>query len=153
MYILLSKNKLKIISIIFVVALAVMLQRCHLNSTDPQGGHSIFCSENEDFKPISNNRGWTVTGHWTNCGWMGGASQVYIFVHPENESESRSSLVFRYSDLGTEPYPVIEWQGESEVVIRVNRVSQITKILSSIGAIRITYKILEEEYPRNLLNQ
>lgn len=114
--------------------------------TDPQGGAGLWC-DNESIDPVSNSSGWVVSGHNTVCSGVGGNSAIYIYAHPIGQKEGREFLVFRYFEHGGSNLPKIEWIGENKLSIQVDHVSQVTKKISSIGPVSISYQIGKEDYP------
>jgi hypothetical protein len=114
--------------------------------TDPQGGEGFWC-DNGNIYYVSNSSGWVVSGHNTVCSGFGGNSAIYIYAHPIGQNEGREFLVFRYFEHGGSNLPKIEWIGENKLLIQVDHVSQVTKKISSIGPVSISYQIGKEDYP------
>lgn len=116
------------------------------DDTDPQGGEGFWC-DNRNIDYVSNSSGWVVSGHNTVCSGFGGNSAIYIYAHPVGQNEGREFLVFRYFEHGGSNLPKIEWIGENKLSIQVDQVSQVTKKISSIGPVSISYQIGKEDYP------
>ena len=136
-----------IISLLLILSIMGIGLWIWYDDSDPQGGQGFLC-DNVEFSPIQNASGWTVSGHNTVCSGFGGSSAIYIYVHPTGQSENREFLVFRYFEHGGANLPTIEWLGENKLSIRVEHVSEITKMKSSIGPVRILYQVDKEDYPR-----
>jgi hypothetical protein len=115
--------------------------------SDPQGDYGFFCDK-VDLKPIDGASGWTVSGHTTICNTLGSNVAIYLFVHPAGQGEDRKYLVFRYFEKGGTDLPKIEWTGANELSIRIAQVSQITKMTSSVGPIKISYQVDKEDFPQ-----
>jgi hypothetical protein len=72
---------------------------------------------------------------------------AYLYLHPIKEQETRQSLVFRYGDDGGFEHPTISWKGERELVIRMKRVAQVSKMISSLDSVKIDYRIERRDGP------
>jgi len=132
------------LTLIGALAIALLLWQFHPDS-DPQGNANVDCTKTE-FKPIRSATGTVVSGHNTVCDGFGGDSAVYIYVHGANEKESKDRLVLRYSERTDWDLPKIEWSGANEVMIRVKHAIQVTKKVTTIGPVKISYQIDQEDY-------
>ena len=142
----LTRARIRNISLAIAGALAFLaIAWFWYQRADPQGESGFYCDK-LDFDPIANTSGWAVSGHFTICGGFGGSGAVYMYVHPIKESEGREYLAFRYSDNDGHWPPKVIWKNEHEVIIQVDHLSQVTKKLSSIGPIKITYQIAKQDF-------
>lgn len=129
-----------------LISLAAVLLWLWPTDTDPQGGEGFWC-DNVNLEAISNSSGWTVSGHNTVCSGFGGNSAIYIYAHPTGQKERREFLVFRYFENRGEDLPKVEWIGENKLSIQVKHVSQITKLVRSVGPVTVVYHIDKEDFP------
>jgi hypothetical protein len=127
------------------LAVASLLWHWHADS-DPQGDANVNCTKT-DLDPIASATGLVVSGHNTVCDGFGGDSAIYIYVHRINEKESGDRLVLRYSERTDWDLPKIEWTGTNELRIRVKHAIQVTKRVTAVGPVKITYEIAQEDYP------
>ena len=133
------------LTLLSLIVILILLWRA---AKDPQGGQGLWC-DNEKFTPVSSASGWIASGHNTVCSGFGGSSAIYIYVRPFGQEERREFLVFRYFEHGGEMPPKIEWVGEYKLSIRLDHIPQITKKISSIGPVNISYHIRKEDYPES----
>jgi hypothetical protein len=119
---------------------------------DPQGiapkdmnAESCFSAALPD---VAGGDGLVVSGHHTYCDNFIHDSAVYVYLHRVNEPADRRHLVFRYSDYAWLPEPKIRWTGTSALYISVGPVVEVTKEVSSMEGVRITYSIKSEQYSR-----
>ena len=59
-----------------------------------------------------------------------------------------ATLVFRYFDRYDTGPPKFEWTNESSLLISVSHVSEVSKQLSTMQGVNISYAIGKEDYPR-----
>jgi hypothetical protein len=114
---------------------------------DPQGDANEYCIKAE-LPPVPNHSGLVVTAHETDCDVIGGTSAVYVYVHKSGTVDYRGNLVFRYFDISDEKPLKIEWINPSSVRISVSHVSEVTKQLTEIGGVQVSYAIGKVDYPR-----
>jgi hypothetical protein len=140
-----AKDLLVVAAAALTVFVAMIVWQ-HRTSSDPQGNETLSCYKAE-LPSVPSSAGMAVTAHNTVCGDFGGTSAIYIYVHRLGEKESRQNLVFRYSERGDWELPKISWKSENELTIQVPRVVQVTKIVRTIGPVRIKYDIGQQDYP------
>ena len=142
-----SSSRLFLLGSILLCTFAVvsLLWYRHADS-DPQGDANVNCTKT-DLDPMASATGVVVSGHNTVCDGFGGDSAVYIYVHRTDESEGSDRLVLRYSERTDWDLPKIEWIGANELRIRVKHAIQVTKRLTKIGPVKISYEIDQEDYP------
>jgi hypothetical protein len=128
-----------------ILAVALILWYWRADS-DPQGNANVSCVKAE-FDPIRSETGMVVSGHNTVCDGFGGDSAVYIYVHRIDERENSGELVLRYSERTDWELPDIKWTGENQLMIRLKHAIQVTKKVTTIGSVAITYQIEQEDYP------
>jgi hypothetical protein len=133
------------LTLIGVLVVALLLWRWRVDS-DPQGNANVSCTKAE-LDPIGSATGVVVSGHNTVCDGFGGDSAVYLYVHRVDEKESSDQLVLRYSERTDWELPKIEWTGENQLMIRVKHVIQVTKKATTLGSVKISYQIEQEDYP------
>lgn len=129
------------------IGLATFIGYYWFLSMDPQGEENSNCHSMK-LKSIPNKTGLIATAHNTVCDVAGGNSAVYVYIHGQDQDDSRKSLVFRYSDKFDVPPPTIEWINDSSLRISVEAVSQVTKQLPRMGGVTITYEIGKQDYPQ-----
>jgi hypothetical protein len=132
-------------TLVGVLLIALLLWHWYTDS-DPQGNANVGCTKT-DLVPIVSATGVVVSGHNTVCDGFGGDSAIYIYVHRVNEKESGERLVLRYSERTDWDLPKIEWTGANELMIRVKHAIQVSKRVTAIGPVKITYEIDQEDYP------
>ena len=118
-----------------------------LNSLGETNGAD--CDTRGDFPPVPNGVGMVVTGHSTGCAvvLLSTAFTSYIYVHKTGESDSAKSLVFRFDESPeSSADPKLEWSDASNLHISVPAVDAVTKQLTSINGVKISYSIGTEEY-------
>ncbi len=98
---------------------------------------------------VAGGDGFIVSGHHTYCDDIIHDSAVYVYLHRATESDDRRHLVFRYADNFLVPEPKIVWTGKSTLSISVGPVVAVTKEVSSLEGVRITYSVKREQYPRS----
>lgn len=144
-----SPTKVAISSAIAILLLyaAIFIFDRWQNFKDPQGEANDNCIK-EDLPSVSNHSGLVVTAHNTVCDGFGGSSTIYVYVHKSGASDDRGTLVFRYGDAGYYERPKIAWTSESSVLISVGHVSEVSKKLSTMQGVDISYVIGKEDHPR-----
>ena len=131
---------------IFVLGILAILFYFYLlpGLLDPQGDVRSGCIR-DDLPTISNGAGMVVSGHHTYCDDVVHDSAVYVYLHKQEDAESRSTLIFRYADKPDVSDPRFEWNDHSTLSISVGDVIQISKMTSSKDGIKINYSIGKEE--------
>jgi hypothetical protein len=118
---------------------------------DPQGESSENCIRS-DLPSNPNGFGMIATAHTTYCDYFiaHGNGVTYIYVHGARESDSRSSLVFRFDNGDREgaQQPQIRWSGKSSLHISVGTVGEVTKQVNSVEGVKISYSIEKEQVAR-----
>jgi hypothetical protein len=116
------------------------------NNKDPQGEANEHCIK-VDLPTVRNHSGLVVTAHNTSCDAIGGTSAVYVYVHKSGAADDHANLVFRYFDRYDAGPPKMDWTNESSLLISVSHVSEVTKQLSTMQGVNISYAIGREDYP------
>lgn len=111
------------------------------HTSDPQGDENASCGK-FDGPTIANRKGLVVSSHTTTCSTLGTSVVSYVYVHPVDQSPTKDHLVFRYSQDGAGDVLQVAWRDERHVVLQVNRVTAVSKILTSSGTVLIDYNIL-----------
>ena len=118
-------------------------------SLDPQGEADENCIY-QDLGSVPNGAGLVATAHVTSCGYFiaHGGETTYVYVHRAGVPDDRKSLVFRFDNTENVRPPQLLWSGNQTLHISVSRVDEVRKELSSIGAVKISYSIGQEEIAR-----
>jgi hypothetical protein len=106
------------------------------------------CDYRGDFPSVPNGAGLVATGHSTGCAvvLLFTAFTTYVYVHKIGESDSAKSLVFRFNESpDSSAEPQIVWSDASNLRISVSTVDAVTKQLTSINDVKISYSIEKEE--------
>jgi hypothetical protein len=106
------------------------------------------CDTRGDFPSVPNGAGMVVTGHSTGCAvvLLSTAFTTYVYVHKAGENDSAKSLVFRFDESPeSSTDPQIVWSDTSNLKISVPEVDAVTKQLTSINGVKISYSIGKEE--------
>jgi hypothetical protein len=130
---------------IFVVSSLVKLR----NSLDPKGEADENCML-LDLGSVPNGAGLVANAHLTSCGYFiaHGGETTYVYVHRVGEPDERESLVFRFDTTENGQPPQLVWTDNQTLHITFSRVAEVRKELSSIGTVKISYSIGEEEIAR-----
>jgi len=107
------------------------------------------CDARGDFPTVPNGTGMVVTGHSTGCAvvLLSTAFTTYLYVHKTGETDSGKSLVFRFSvSPDSSEDPKLEWADASNLHISVPEVAAVTKQLTSINGVKISYSIGKIDY-------
>jgi hypothetical protein len=105
------------------------------------------CDTRGDFPSVPNGNGMVATGHSTGCAivLLSMAFTTYVYVHKVGESESAKTLVFRFDEsFGSSEDPQIVWSDASNLHISISKVDAVTKQLTSINGVKISYSIGKE---------
>jgi hypothetical protein len=107
------------------------------------------CDTRGDFHPVPNGAGMVATGHSTGCAVVLLTTEftTYVYVHKTGESDSAKSLVFRFDvspDASEDPKLV--WDDASNLHISVPEVAAVTKQLTSINGVKISYSVGKIDY-------
>ncbi len=113
---------------------------------DPQGEETSACDKTAFQTFTSPDELQVVTLHSTICSGFGGSVAVYAYLHPKNSPESRSTLVFRYLEHDGAAPPEIVWVNSKSVTISLPIVQKITKQVTRINGIEISYRIGQMDY-------
>ena len=143
------------VSFLIIIVALFVLHRCTVLA-DPQGDESDCCGT-EKLPAVPNGAGLVVTAHTTgcDCAFVHDTGN-YIYVHPVAKSDSRRSLVFRYSDSEVPRIkpgetngsaPKITWIGPTALNIAVDHIGEISKQLDSMQGVKISYTIGTQDYP------
>lgn len=108
--------------------------------TDPQGEANSNCDKFERTS-IPSGRGMTVSSHTTACTTLGTSVVSYVYIHPSDQHPTAEHLVFRYTQGGSDDAIRIEWVDERHVLVKVERVSSVSKIQTTIGSVSLDYRI------------
>jgi len=136
-----------------IIGIAVVLLGLFnaLSPLDSLGETSGDCDVRNDFPSTPNGTGIVATGHSTGCAIALLSTQftTYVYVHRAGEKDSPKSLVFRFfnSDENFDD-PHIVWTDNSNVHISIPEVGEVTKHLTSIDGVKISYAIGKEEFSR-----
>jgi hypothetical protein len=124
------------------LALGVALTYSALSwrSSDSQGEANSSCDK-FDGPSVASARGMTISSHTTVCTTLGTSVVSYVYLHPSGQSPTAENLVFTYSQNGSDDSLGVEWIDERHVVLKVNHVSQVSKIQTTSGSVSIDYKI------------
>ena len=114
---------------------------------DPQGGETASCV-NEDIRPVSNDAGMIAAAHVTSCDNFVHDRATYVYVHRSGTNDSRKSLVFRFGNADDTDSPAMTWIDKSTLHISIGHVSEVSKQISHIDGVEITYSIGKEDFPR-----
>jgi len=106
------------------------------SSDDPQGGSNLWCDD-EKLSSIPNGTDMEVSGHRTNCNTVGSDSVAYVHLHPKGQSESRSTLIFRYD--GNDPN--MRWIDDHHISIQADNISDVSKQVTLLEDISISYDL------------
>jgi hypothetical protein len=97
---------------------------------------------------VPNGTGMVATGHSTGCATVLLSTEftTYLYVHKAGEKDSAKSLVFRFHE-SPEVFddPKIMWSGNANLHISISEVGEVTKQLSSMDGIKISYSIDKED--------
>jgi hypothetical protein len=111
-----------------------------IGSGDSLGEASNNCAR-QDFPSASNGAGKVATAHAVDCtyGLAHGADTTFIYVRKSELKDDGKSLVFRFDNFGTSGEPQMTWNGNSDLLISIPEVGEVTKQLDSMDGTKITY--------------
>lgn len=109
---------------------------------DSLGEASSNCAR-QDFPSASNGVGKVATAHAVDCtyGLAHGADSTFIYVHKSELKDDSKSLVFRFDNFGTSGEPQMTWSGNSDLLISIPEIGEVTKQVDSMDGTKITYSI------------
>jgi hypothetical protein len=132
------------------IAVVVYLLILH-GSLDQLGEANENCVYG-DLGSVANGAGLLATAHDTACTYFiaHGGETAYVYVHRTGDPDEAKSLVFLFdeSQTGTPVQLQLVWRDNVTLHISVPRVGEVLKQRNSIGAVKISYSIGEEEIPR-----
>jgi hypothetical protein len=133
---------------IFGIAVSLFLLIRHA-SLDELGEASENCVY-DDLGSVPNGTGLVATAHDTACtvGLIHGGETAYVYVHKAGDPDRGKSLVFLFDESQRGGPPQLVWSDSLTLQISVSRVGEVLKQRNSIGAVKISYSIGEEETPR-----
>jgi hypothetical protein len=124
----------------FIGFFAVLVVIYFFKINDSQGEANAYCDK-FDKTSIDNGSGMTISHHSTACTILGTSVIKYIYLHPTNLQPSKEHLIFRYSEIGGDDSFKVRWLNTNAISIQVDRVGQVSKLETEIGAVYISYKI------------
>ena len=135
------------LSILGIVVVLFLITR-HA-SLDELGEASENCVY-DDLGSFPNGTGLVATAHDTACtvGFIHGGETAYVYVHKAGDPDRGKSLVFLFDESQRGGPPQLVWSDSLTLQISVSRVGEVLKQRNSIGAVKISYSIGEEEIPR-----
>ena len=103
---------------------------------DPQGDANFWCIKTE-LPSVSNEKGWVVTAHWTDCDTLAKDSVIYVYLRRTGQPDKSYNLIFRYDGNN----PEVRWTDESHVHITAQHVSDVSKQVTRLWNFDITYDL------------
>jgi hypothetical protein len=138
--------------VVSVLGIIVLLRGLYiqLGPLDSLGEVSDNCARG-DLPSVPNGAGMVATEHFTSCGYfiIHGEVTTFVYLHTVGEKDSAKSLVFRFYDSSSNDVdPQIEWADSSNLRISVPAVWVVTKQITSMNGVKISYSIGKEEMSR-----
>jgi hypothetical protein len=142
--------------IVSVLGIIVLLRGVYvqLGPLDSLGEDSDNCARG-DVSSVPNGAGMVATEHLTTCDYfmIHGEVRTFVYLHRVGEKDSAKSLVFRFYDSSSssDVDPQMEWADSSNLRISVPAVWVVTKQVTSMNGVKISYSIVKEEMSREEL--
>ena len=117
---------------------------------DAQGEANSSCIKTM-LPSVSNENGWVVTAHRTDCDAFAHDSDTYVYLHRSDQPDKSYNLIFRYD--GDDPE--LRWTDLSHVHITARHVSDVTKQVTRLWTLDITYDlqiVTQVEFPLSPCN-
>jgi hypothetical protein len=141
--------------VVSVLGIIVLLRGLYfqLGPLDSLGEDSDNCARG-DVLSAPNGAGMVATAHTTSCDYfiIHGEETTFVYLHRLGEKDSKKSLVFRFYDSDSnDADPQMEWADSSNLRISVPAVWVVTKQVTSMNGVKISYSIGKEEMSRQEL--
>ena len=128
------------------VVLFLLIRQASVDELGEADGNCIY----QDLGSAPNGTGLVATAHETACtyGLVHAGETAYVYVHKAGDSDRGKSLVFLFGESKSGGPPQVVWRDSLTLQISVSRVGEVLKQRNSMGAVKISYSIGEEEIPR-----
>lgn len=143
--------------VVSVLGIIVLLRGVYvqLGPLDSLGEDSDNCARG-DVSSVPNGAGMVATEHLTTCDYfmIHGEVRTFVYLHRVGEKDSAKSLVFRFYDSSSSSNdvdPQMEWADRSSLRISAPVVWVVTKQVTSMNGVKISYSIAKEEMSREEL--
>jgi hypothetical protein len=138
--------------IVSVLGIMVLLRGLYIQLApmDSLGEASDNCARG-DLPSVPNGIGTVATAHSTSCDYfmIHGDETTFVYLHRLGEKDSAKSLLFRFYDSSSnDADPHMEWADSSNLRISVPAVLVVTKQVTSMNGVKISYSIGKEEMSR-----
>jgi len=135
-----------------LIGIALVLYALYglLRPRDSLGEYSSDCDSRGELPSVPNGSGMVATGHSTGCAiaLLSTAFTTYVYLHRLGESDSAKSLIFRFDEGEYYGDPQITWTDTVSLHISVPGVMLVTKQVTSVGTIKISYSVAKEDMSR-----